>query len=129
MVNGSDESDLWSFEGIAAWELSVEEEKAILVWGLLGPEEQNFPEVDVGAREDGNEGMRVFAVVLDLLPDSLQAAIGCTVVVAFPLTLQFFCHILCGNAATVRLRQFELVDSAGKVKGHALGLYDPFFDR
>lgn len=36
VVDRSYEAYFRCFEGVAAWELSVEQEETVLVWGLLG---------------------------------------------------------------------------------------------
>lgn len=70
VVDRCNETNFWSFKWVVPWELGIEQKQSIFVRCLLRPQKQNLPEVNVGAWEDGNEGMRVICVVLDLFRNS-----------------------------------------------------------
>ena len=67
VVDWGYESYFGSFERVVSWELSIEKEQSVFVGSFFGTQQQDFPEVDIGAGEYSHEGMRIVAVVLNFL--------------------------------------------------------------
>ena len=109
VVDGGNEADFWSFEGVVTGELGVEQEKSVFVGCFLGPQQQYFPEVDVGAGKNGHEGVRVVGVDLDFLGDALEAAVGGDLLGLLGF-LHFFEDVLGGKSASLALGHVELMD-------------------
>lgn len=76
MIDGSDKSDFRSFEGIVSGKLRIKQEESILVRSFLGPEHQDFPQIDVRTRVNGDKWMWVFTIDLDLLSYTFKTGIS-----------------------------------------------------